>query len=96
MNIDQLNEYVIRDEVMKLLSAQEAAEVDSERAGQLREGQEYLDLEQALQGVKRAAGASPPRGRVLPRDAVHAATWSKILALVSGTLDEEGGASRQR
>jgi hypothetical protein len=86
MNVAKLSEYLIRDEVMKLLSAQEVDQIDSEAggAGRLTEGQEYLDLEQALQGVKRADGAFPPRGRVLPRDAVHAATWSQIVALIAG------------
>jgi hypothetical protein len=89
MNVAKLNEYVIRDEVMKLLSAQEVDKIDNEAgAGRLREGQEYLDLEQALQGVKRAACTSPPHGRILPRDAVHAATWSKIVALVASATNE--------
>lgn len=88
MNVDKLKEYVIRDEVMKLLSAKELDGIDDAAgAGRLREGQEYLDLEHALQGVKRALGASPPLGRVLPRDAVHAATWSKILELVASAPD---------
>jgi hypothetical protein len=87
MAVGNLNEYVLREEVMKLLSAAELAEIEHAAAG-LREGQEYLDLEQALQGVKRAAASSPPKGRFLPRDAVNAATWSKIVALVTSTSNE--------
>lgn len=89
MLIDRLEEYVVREQVMKLLSAEEVATV-SERAGcaRLREGQEYLDLEQATQGVKRATETAPPEGRVLPRDAVHASTWGKILDLVAGSTHE--------
>jgi len=84
MKTDKLQEYVIRAEVMKLLSDQEIAKVNlAETAAHLQEGQEYLDLEQTVQGVRRASWTSVPTGRVLPRDAVPAATWGKILALVN-------------
>lgn len=84
MKTDKLREYVIRAEIMKLLSNEEIAKVSlAETAAQLREGQEYLDLEETVQGVRRASWASLPSGRVLPRDAVAASTWGKILALVN-------------
>ncbi len=84
MKTDKLREYVIREEVMKLLSDEEVAKVSlAETAAHLKEGQEYLDLEQTIQGVRRASWTSAPTGRVLPRDAVPASTWGKILALVN-------------
>lgn len=90
---DLLNEYLIRQEVMSLLSEEEIAQVSITETGpRLREGQEYLDLEQACGGIRRAVGASPPLGRVLPRDAVHATTWGKILQIVGeGPRDGSDG-----
>ena len=91
MKTDKLQEYVIREEVMKLLSAEELSKVNMvETAADLREGQEYLDLEQTVQGVRRASWTSAPTGRVLPRDAVPASTWGKILTLVNNTPYVEG------
>ena len=84
MKTDKLQEYVIRQEVMKLLSEEEVAKVNlAETTACLREGQEYLDLERTVQGVRWASRASVPTGRVLPRDAVPASTWGKILVLVN-------------
>ena len=83
MKTDLLTRYVIREEVMKLLSAEEIATIGTaDEASRLRDGQEYLDLEEAFLGVRRANPSSPPHGQVLPRDAVEAATWCKILTLV--------------
>jgi hypothetical protein len=83
MKTDPFTRYVIREEVMKLLSAEELAAIGTvDGANRLREGQEYLDLEQAFLGVRRASSSASPLGQVLPRDAVEAATWSKILTLV--------------
>ena len=84
---DKRNELAVRQEVMKLLSTDELAEIDRTSGDpRLREGQQYLDLEQASEGVKWAAAASPPSGRVLRRDAVCAATWSEIVLVVSGSV----------
>jgi hypothetical protein len=84
MKTDKLQEYVLREEVMKLLSAEELSKVNRvETAADLREGQEYLDLEQTVRGVRRASWTSAPTGRVLPRDAVAASTWGKILTIVN-------------
>jgi hypothetical protein len=70
---------------MKLLSDEEGAKVSmAESAAHLREGQEYLDLEQTIQGVRRASWTARPTGRVLPRDAVDASTWGKIVVGTHG------------
>jgi hypothetical protein len=80
MKNDQRAEYVTRDSVLKLLSDDEVAKVSTaETAARLADGDEYLDLEHIDRGVQRAGGTATPMGRVLPRKAVHADTWSKIL-----------------
>jgi hypothetical protein len=80
MKTDERSGYVTRDSIMKLLSDDEVASVsNAETAARLEEGDEYLDLEHMSQGVRRAHGGGEPVGRVLPRNAVHAATWTKIL-----------------
>ena len=77
---DKRTEYATRDSILKLLSDHEVARVSTaETAAHLSDGDEYLDLEQLGQGVQRARGTATPMGRVLPKKAVHANTWSKIL-----------------
>jgi len=78
------NDYLTRDSILKLLSDDEVARVTTaETADRLPDGDEFLDMEQLSQGVQRAHGTSSPMGRVLPRKAVHAKTWSKILAEIA-------------
>jgi hypothetical protein len=81
MNEDQRSEYVTRDSVLKLLSDDEIARVSTaEAAPHLAYGDEYLDLGQLQYGVRRAGDApTTTMERVLPRKAVHDATWTKIL-----------------
>ena len=77
---DMQTEYATRDRILQLLSDDEVSSVSTaETAARLSDGDEYLDLEQLDQGVQRAHGTTTPMGRVLPRKAVHANTWSKIL-----------------
>lgn len=96
MKTDKLQEYVIREEVMKLLSDEEVAKVNrAETAADLREGQEYLDMERTVQGVRWASSTSAPTGRVLPRDAVPASTWGKILAIVNHAPYADADKSRE-
>jgi hypothetical protein len=77
---DKRTEYATRDSILQLLSDEEVARVSTaETAARLSDGDEYLDLEQLDQGVRCARGTATPMGRVLPRKAVHANTWSKIL-----------------
>lgn len=78
-------EYVTRDTIMKLLSDEETARVSTaETAAHLADGEEYVDLEQPDQGVRRANGvATAPMGHVLPRKAVQQRTWDQIIGLLS-------------
>jgi hypothetical protein len=69
-----------RDGILNLLSDDEVASVSTaETAPRLLDGDEYIDLGQLEQGVRRAVGTTSPLGRVLARKAVHESTWSKIV-----------------
>ncbi|MDB4942197.1 MAG: hypothetical protein JWP97_1731 [Labilithrix sp.] len=77
------NAYFTRSRVLKALSDDEIASVSTaETADRLDNGDEYLDLEHLELGVRQANPAGTPMGRVLPRKAVHAKTWSKLLARI--------------
>lgn len=75
-------DYVSRDTILRLLSDAETAEVSTaETASGLSEGDEYIDLEHLDQGVRRSdPDAKVIMGHVVPRSAVSAATWARILA----------------
>ena len=80
MKNDERTGYATRNSILKMLSDDEVASVSTaETAAGLGDGDEYLDLEQLDRGVRCAGGAAMPMGRVLPRKAVHANTWKKIL-----------------
>lgn len=88
MKKDYLREYLTREAVVALLSQDELAGASlGEAASSLSEGQEYLDLEETVLGVRKAVAASPPLGRVLPRAAVPATTWNAIVAIVERARD---------
>ena len=73
--------YRTLDHVMSLLSDDEIASVSTaETAIRLPDDEEYVDLAQLEQGVRRSPGPATPLGRVLPRKAVQDATWRKIVA----------------
>jgi hypothetical protein len=81
MNNDTRTEHLTRESILMLLSDDEVASVSTiEAMARLLDGEEYLDLEKLEQGVRSALGpTTAPMGHVLPRRAVHAATWDKIL-----------------
>jgi len=86
-------ELVARDGILNLLSDDEVAAVSTaETAPRLTDGEEYIDLEQLDQGVRRALGATAPMGHLLPRKAVHEGTWRKILARLPAPYVQETGA----
>lgn len=81
MNSDKKTAYVTRDALLKLLSDDEVASVSSaETAAQLADGEEYLDLHNLDKGIRTAGGQSTHAGLLLPKKAVHAKTWAKIVA----------------
>lgn len=78
--------------VLELLSPAELAQVDDPNAvRKLAAGEEYLDLEQPTEGVKRSTEGRAPTGRILPRRAVEGRTWQRILGVVTpaGGQDED-------
>jgi hypothetical protein len=92
MNKNLRHAYVVRDGIMNLLSDDEVVRVSmAETAERLAEGEEYINLEQIERGVLRATGARLPMGRVLPRNAVHLDTWTKILMRLTGPSTGEVG-----
>lgn len=77
-----------RAEVLKLLAHGEHADF-SERgstAEALRNGDEYLDLDQLARGVQRARAGVELGGHVLPRKAIHEDTWRRILRHLTAVL----------
>ena len=79
-------EYVTRDSILSLLSDDEVASVSTaETASRLSAGDEYLDLEQLDKGVQLVSGTTPPMARLVPRKAVHAGTWKKIIAALTAS-----------
>ena len=85
MSNDKRSEYLTRNGILKQLSDVEVTHVSTaETAEHLTDGDEYLDLEQLDHGVQKACGAiNRTMGRVLPRKAVHAATWQKLISLLA-------------
>ena len=82
MTIPARADYVSRDALLKLLSDEEIARVSTaETAAGLTQGDEYVDLEHLDQGVRRADPAiKVAMGHAVPRSAVSAASWARILA----------------
>jgi hypothetical protein len=81
MQNEKRSAHVTREDVLDMLSAEEVARVSTaETTERLGHGEEYLDMKALGQGVRRADGISVPMGFVLPRSAIHADTWKKILA----------------
>lgn len=76
--------YVTREAIMKLLSDQEAGSVSTaESTTKLASGEEYVDLEHLEAGVQKAPLTRAHMGNVLPKSAVHADTWTKVVAALS-------------
>ncbi len=90
MTNDNRAEYVTRELLLKLLSDDEVAKVSTaETATALSDGDEYVDLQELGQGVRRANGKPLPAiTRVIPRKAVRADTWRKIVTLLDAPRGE--------
>ncbi len=81
--------YLRRHAVLALLSDDEVAKVSTlESEPQLAQGEEYIDLARPERGALRAQASSAIAMKdVLPRSAVSAQTWSKILLEVHRSLN---------
>ena len=93
MTSNTRSSYLTRDRVLKLLSDDEVAKVSTaETIANLPVGDEYLDSERLDLGVRRAmavsAKSNPPSGRVLPKKALHEATWAKLVAQASPSIEK--------
>ena len=87
MKSEKRTEYVTRDSILTLLSDDELASVSTaETAARLSRGDQYIDLTNLDQGVRRALGRTPPLGHVLPRKAVRDKTWKTILAQLNARV----------
>lgn len=72
--------------VLQLLSDEETVQVDDPNAvRKLAAGEEYLDLEEPIEGVQRLGEGRAPLGRILPRRAVDGRTWQLILGLIGAS-----------
>ena len=82
---DPKRDQAMRDDIVSLLSDEETARVSTaEDAPKLADGVEYVDLERLDLGVQLAgAGRQIAMGHILPRSAVSADTWKKVLARLS-------------
>jgi hypothetical protein len=77
---DSRTDYVTRESILKLLSDDEIARVSTaETAARLVDDDQYLDLERLDRGVLYAGDEATRMDHVLPRKAVHADTWNRIL-----------------
>jgi hypothetical protein len=73
-----------KNSILKLLSDSEVSKLSTEEsATTLMDGDEYLDLDQLAQGVQTSRGTTQPMGSLMPRKAVHASSWTKIVELLS-------------
>ena len=79
MNQDKRNQYVTRDDILKLLSDEVASVCTAETKERLPAGDEFLDLTRLHQGVQRVRSTTTSLSSVLPRSAVPDRTWRKIL-----------------
>ncbi|MDB4935516.1 MAG: hypothetical protein JWP87_2488 [Labilithrix sp.] len=72
---------ITREAIINLLTDDEVAKVSrAEDEGRLREGEEYVDLENPGAGIQKVQAATRINPHdVLPRSAVSDATWAKIV-----------------
>lgn len=81
METENRQNYITRDNILKLLSDDEVAAVaTAETAKRLVDGDDFIDLEHFERGVQQAPQTTTPMGRVLPRKSVPNNTWDKIVA----------------
>jgi hypothetical protein len=76
---------VTRDIILKLLSDNE--EIGAARGDatmKLASGEQYIDLERLDRGVQYADVTITLRGRIVPRNGIHAPTWDAIMNELQG------------
>lgn len=77
--------YLTRDTILKLLSDDEVARVSAaDGSTTLADGDEYVDLDAPHHGIRKSVGSiTAPTARVLPRKAVLAKTWRRVVTLIA-------------
>ena len=84
MTSDRRNRNLGRDDILKLLSDEEAVSVTSaETAAPLADGDVYVDLMRLDQGVRRARGETTPTRPVVRKKAVQEKTWATIVQRIA-------------
>lgn len=78
MTSQKFDTAVTRDAILNLLTDEENAKVSTLEDNSEITG-EYIDLENLAEGVKTGRGGT---NNVLPKSAVSAETWSKIVAML--------------
>ena len=72
-----------RAHVLSLLTEAESALVNDTEPTRLSEGELYLDLTQPSSGVRRAIATTTVTAHALPKRAVSAESWARILAFLA-------------
>lgn len=82
MKHEKHSQRLTRDTIMKLLSDDEAAEVNSGNGPVLLSGgDEYIDLDELKGGVRRALSETTrPARQVVAKSGVKDESWKKIVA----------------
>jgi hypothetical protein len=80
MKYSEKTDHETREQVLKLLSHDEAARLSASKTSpSLADGDEYIDLAAPENGVRSVHGAMQlTMGDILPRKVVSAGTWAKI------------------
>lgn len=81
--------YVTREALLGLLSDEEMARVSmTEASPRLANGEEYIDLLQLSEGVRKVSASSVlTMGHVLARNSVGKETWTKICSRLTSTSE---------
>jgi hypothetical protein len=83
--------YALREAILGMLSDEEVARVSTtEATSVLGSGQEFIDLGNLDLGIQRVnAGTTVKMANVLPRKAVSAETWPKLVDYLASCRREE-------
>ncbi len=81
--------YVTREALLGLLSDEEVARVSTTEASpRLANDEEYIDLLQLSEGVRKVSASSVlTMGHVLARNSVGKETWTKICSRLTSTVE---------
>lgn len=83
--------YALREAILGMLSDEEVAKVSTaEATSVMGAGQEFIDLGNLGRGIQRVNAATTVKmANVLPRKAVSAETWPKLVDYLAGSRRED-------